>query len=50
MIHRIPLTLSLVILWLAVSFLQAGEIHDAVQAGDLAKVKTLLAKDPKGCQ
>lgn len=26
---------------------QAGEIHDAVQAGDLAKIKALMAKDPK---
>jgi len=25
----------------------AGEIHDAVRAGDLAKVKALVAKDPK---
>jgi ankyrin repeat protein/L-ascorbate metabolism protein UlaG (beta-lactamase superfamily) len=26
---------------------QAGEIHDAVRAGDLAKIKALVAKDPK---
>jgi hypothetical protein len=26
---------------------QAGEIHNAVQAGELARVKELVAKDPK---
>ena len=30
-----------------IPFTRAGEIHDAVRAGDLAKVKALVAKDAK---
>lgn len=33
-------------LWLAVAGLYAGEIHDAATAGDLDKVKSLLATNP----
>jgi 26S proteasome non-ATPase regulatory subunit 10 len=35
-----------ILLWLTAFPLCAGEIHDACKAGDLAKVKALLARDP----
>ncbi len=38
---------ALLALLLFVSYVQSAEIHDAVRAGDLAKIKALVAKDPR---
>lgn len=40
----------LLVLCVSASMLVAGEIHDACQAGDLAKVKMILKEDPEQLQ
>lgn len=44
---RFTIVILLALLSLAAGPVLAGEIHDACQAGDLQKVKTLLAKNPE---
>ncbi|MDH4158450.1 MAG: ankyrin repeat domain-containing protein, partial [candidate division Zixibacteria bacterium] len=45
---KVSSTITLVIaMLLAVTSVGAGEIHDAVQSGDLAQVKALLAQSPE---
>lgn len=47
MVKKIIFVLSIALLLLGIIPARAGEIHDAARKGDLAKVKALVAKNPK---